>query len=58
MTNKMCDLNNQDKLYRRVFEDFNPYGYNIYLNKKEPINEIKKYGRTNHNKYNYKKSNH
>ena len=48
MQNKMCDINNLNKVYRRMNEDFNPYGYNIYLNKKEYEDELKKYGRSNH----------
>ncbi len=47
---KAYDISDDSKKSKRLFEDFNLYGCNLNIAAKEVIDDIKKYGRTNHSK--------
>lgn len=46
---KACDLFIENALEQRKKEFFNEYGYNIYSNRKKPIDHYKEFSHTNQN---------
>ncbi|MBQ4584113.1 MAG: hypothetical protein IJA94_04425 [Bacilli bacterium] len=40
------DIDSNNKQEKRIFEDFNPYGYNYLVNKKSKIDDYQVYSKT------------
>lgn len=44
--NRGFNIDSNNKREKRIFEDFNPYGYNYLINKKNVVDDYQVYSKT------------